>query len=195
MELVGVGRGITGTPNVSVTNAVQIDDSTPIMVDHGDTVLPSEIVSLSLSTGSCSVFGLIRLLSTNPDGRLDADPFLVPAGQVLVLTSMQYLITGASAGRQVELSLHWSDGLNATSMMVSGSIANGSGESIGNETFPTGIVFGPGIEPCVFVAGVGSPVISKLSAQGYLVPNNYTTPDTSPRASGQPGARGVFGIY
>ena len=144
--------------------------NTPLMVDTGDLVLPSEIVSLTLS-GPCTG-GLTGFEEHKTDGTAGSSPFTVPAGNVLVVTSLQYLTTESANGVLVGVSLHRDEVAPETLVMTSGSISSGTGQSTSNETFPTGVVFGPGSEPCVSVSGQGSPQILNLAVQGYLAPDN-----------------------
>lgn len=161
--------GITGTPNVNVTNAVQVDDTTPIMVDTGDRQLPSQIVSLTLAGSSTDCAdGTRSFFVVNKNGTQIVGAFKAPDGSVLVVTSVQYQIGSADPDTLVQVALR-KGSLN--SGLFSGSIANANGFAVGSETFPTGIVFGPGTAPCIQIFS-GSGGFLTASIQGYIAPDN-----------------------
>lgn len=163
--------GISGTPDVNVSNAVQVDDSTPIQVDTGQGIRPSDIVSLTKTNAGCTNHSAQdSFVEIGPNGGSGPHPYKVPDGYVFVLTSLQYQTIQGPANGLVQLFLYRVDPNSVLwEAMTTGTIANEAGKSVSSETFPTGVVFGPGIEPCV---GVPNNNLIFMTMQGYLAPDN-----------------------
>lgn len=94
----------------------------------------------------------------------------MPSGHIFVVTSLQYAVRLVEPGRIVDLNLRRGrDSITNSNLALSAfEIADDSGRAAGRQTMPTGIAFGPGVEPCIEATGQGGPGIVRASMQGYL---------------------------
>ena len=102
-----------------------------------------------------------------PDGTTSGltTPFSVPAGQVLVVTSVQVSMA-AQLSSNIVFGLVRSRSVSATNIPVFSGVpiaTNGTGST--NLTIPNGFVVPSGTDLCLLVAGVGS---TTATVQGYL---------------------------
>ena len=153
--------------NVQVSAPVQIDDSVPVAVDTGeDVVRPGEIRSLFASvTGTEGCRGILNGLffaTLLTDGNVDFQPFIVPGGQVFVITSAQWEVTGATPGTVQRVNVL----RNNTSALTLPAVADANGIDAGSISLPTGLVLGAGVQPCAQISGSSADL--RISVQGYL---------------------------
>jgi hypothetical protein len=109
---------------------------------------PADVVDVVVETdsGSCANVG------TKFDTRLLADgseaPFVIPAGQVLVVSQIELLGFGAAPGDGVQTRIFRGVGFNVNLAAVRESIADGSGRVFQIYQFEPGLVVASGGEVC-----------------------------------------------
>ena len=122
---------------------------------------PSQLVSLTYSGATCSVGG-----GTKADTRAMGDgstaPFTIPAGQVLVITGVQWNESGSGTADSSFLYLVGSGG---TAVVSVGAGLVGTGGYGGGNFGVSGVVVKPGTDICI---GLNSLSTAYPTVQGYL---------------------------
>ena len=157
---------------VVVTNAVPVvGSSNPTAAPVSVAMAASNIISLRTEPGSsvtlCGDKRAFRQIF--PDGSFSSETFVVPAGKVLVVTSLQWTddsltpnsVNIAFLARQNQSVPQW--GLNGA---VSSAMSDAAGAAGGNMTMPNGFAVSSGTLLCLGNL-LGTPTIRGY-AQGYL---------------------------
>lgn len=91
-------------------------------------------------------------------------PFTIPAGQVLVITSYDWVIEGSTQiNGTVWTTVALFDGTSYVSALSSGAAADSIGRAAGNTAVPNGVVVKPGTVMCFnFVGGADPPSFARI---------------------------------
>ncbi len=109
---------------------------------------PTDIVEVMLETNSpaCTNAGTKFDTRLMPDGT--EAPFVIPAGQVLVVTEIDILGFGAAPGAGVQTRIFRGVGMEVNIAAIRESIADGTGRAFHIYDFDPGIVVASGGEVC-----------------------------------------------
>jgi len=144
------------------------------------TVLPSQIVTLESynalpSSFECPFNSAMRTFrELFPNGNVSSQPFAVPAGKVLVITSVEALLInqlasniGANMTFGIARGVTTPLGSNHSPLFFSVSIGTNQRGST-NLVIPNGFVVRPGTDLCLNPAGVGD---TSMFVYGFLAPD------------------------
>ena len=95
----------------------------------------------------------------------------LPAGKVLVVTGFSWVIAGATANSQAQVTLNAHEGSSFQSLVTSIAVANSAGLAVGSIALQPGVVFRPATGLTHLCIGRNSPsgtLTQDGSLQGYL---------------------------
>ncbi len=132
---------------------------------------PSELVTLIAdpSTAICPATTVPHVFGDRlqPDGT--RVPFTIPNGQVLVITSFDWVVEGSTQANNAVWTAITFMGSGKNNALFSGAMTDSIGRAAGTTLVPDGIVVAPGTVLCLdFVAGASA---AYGRAHGYLTKN------------------------
>jgi hypothetical protein len=136
------------TSLIALTALAMVFTASATQAQNLGTIKPSQVVTLelNLSSANCTNTGVKfdTLLASDGTER----PFVIPAGQVLVITGIDLLGFGASSGALVQTRIFRGIGLDVNLVAIRESSANSSGRIFHTYEFSPGVVVASGGEVC-----------------------------------------------
>jgi hypothetical protein len=130
------------------------------------TIRPSQVVTLDLNLGSANCANTGKKFDTLLASDGTEAPFVIPSGQVLVITGIDLLGFGASPGALIQTRIFRGIGFDVNEVAIRESIADSNGRIFHTYQFTPGVVVASGGEVCT---NNNANITTTGSLRGFLV--------------------------